>query len=74
MLLRSVTPGRLRLIASQLETDLSKHMLVDWKDRDSLQARMRNSARIILRKFSYPIAIRDQVANRIIEALATKRK
>ena len=71
---RRIQPGRLRIMAEELENELAKHMLVDWADRDSLRARMRNTARIILRKFSYPSMIRDEAVSRIIGSLAKNQK
>ena len=63
-----------RIMAEELENELAKHMLVDWADRDSLRAMMRNTARIIFRKFPDPSMIRDEAVSRIIDSLAKNQK
>jgi hypothetical protein len=65
-----VEPGRLDLIAEKLFTALSKHMVVDWKERDSALAKLRNVGRVTLRKFGYPLNLRDQVLEQILDHLA----
>ena len=70
----AVEPGRINLIADALEKELSKNMLVDWEGRDSIQAKMRNAARVILRKYGYPLNNRDEVVNPVRKAIARKQK
>ncbi len=67
---QQVEPGRLDLIAEELFTALLKHMVVDWKDRVSAQAKLRNVGRVTLRKFGYPLNLRDQVLDQILDHLA----
>ena len=67
---KTVEPGRISIIVDQLQNELSKNLVVDWESRESVKAKLRNTARIILRKYGYPTAIRDEVVNKIIAALA----
>ena len=67
---REVEPGRLKLIAEQLAKTLSKSMLVDWQERETLQAEMKNSTRVLLRKYGYPVNARDVVINNILDVMA----
>jgi hypothetical protein len=71
---QQVEPGRLDLIAEKLFTALSKHMVVDWKDRVSAQAKLRNVGRVTLRKFGYPLNLRDQVLDQILDHLGREVK
>lgn len=66
---QQVEPGRLGLISEKLEAALSKHLVVDWQDRDSAQAKLRNVGRVTLRKFGYPPNLRDLVIEQILEHL-----
>jgi len=67
---KEVEPGRLKLIAEQLSKILSKSMLVDWQERETLQAEMKNSTRVLLRKYGYPVNARDVVINNILAVMA----
>lgn len=67
-----VEPGRIRLIAKQLVKEFDKHKVVDWQSRDAIQAKLRNLARVILRKNGYPGVIRDQVVERVLAAVIHK--
>ena len=64
---KEVEPGRIQLIAEELSKDLQKNKLVDWEQRESLQARLRNKTRVLLRKYGYPQKLRDEVVDKIIE-------
>ena len=63
-----VEPGRIQLIAKQLIKELEKHKVVDWESRDTIQAKLRNIIRVILRKYGYPAPVREQVVKKVIEA------
>jgi hypothetical protein len=65
----SVEQGRLEAIALDLSNSLSKLLVVDWEDRESAVSRLRNTARTILRKYSYPTSGREEVIVSVIEAL-----
>ncbi|MCK4509567.1 MAG: FRG domain-containing protein, partial [Desulfuromonadales bacterium] len=54
-----VEPGRIQLIANQLAKELKKNKVVDWESRDSVQAKLRNVARVTLRKYGYPMLSRE---------------
>jgi len=62
-------PGRVQLLAKLLNKEFEKHKVVDWESRDAVQAKLRNVARVILRKYDYPVAIRDQVVEKLIESV-----
>ena len=64
-----VEPGRIQLIAKQLSKEFEKHKVVDWESRDAIQAKLRNVARVILRKYGYPVTVRDQVVEKLIESV-----
>ena len=64
-----VEPGRIQLIAKQLSKDFKKHKVVDWESRDAIQAKLRNVARVILRKYGYPVAARDPIVEKLLEAV-----
>jgi hypothetical protein len=65
-----VEPGRIQLIASQLAKELKRNKAVDWETRDAVQAKLRNVARAILRKYGYPFLSREVVVEKIIEVTA----
>ncbi len=65
-----VTPDLIELIANELSKVLSKSMLVDWQERETLQARMKTQTRVLLRKYGYPSEARDQVIKNIIDVLS----
>lgn len=44
----------LKKIAQELTEKLRRSVTVDWQNRDSVRARMRNIIRIILRRYKYP--------------------
>lgn len=62
-----VEPGRIPLIAEELAQEIEKNKLVDWQTRESVQARLRNVVRHVLRKYGYPIEVREQIVDRILE-------
>lgn len=39
----------------------------DWDTRDNIQAKIKISLKILLRKYSYPEASRDVVINKLME-------
>jgi len=55
------------LIAKKLLNVLDKGKLVDWKDRESLQAEMKTKTHIILRKHGYPIEARESIVDNILK-------
>ncbi|HDS1531249.1 TPA: FRG domain-containing protein [Stenotrophomonas maltophilia] len=64
-----VEPGRIELMAQELTQSLEVNMAVDWGDRAAVQARLRNGARVILRKLGYPFGLRDAIVEQIMEAV-----
>ncbi|MFM2448876.1 MAG: hypothetical protein RIS44_1326 [Pseudomonadota bacterium] len=63
---QQVEPGRIALIAEELASSISKNKVVDWETREAVQARLRNVVRVVLRKYSYPQAMREQVAEQVL--------
>jgi len=61
-----VEPARLELIASELASELAKQQFVDWEKRESVQAAMRNSARVVLRRLGYPVSAREAVLDQLL--------
>lgn len=66
---QEVEPSRIQLIADELNKYLSKSMVVDWQERDTAKAEMKNVARVLLRKFGYPVNARDKVVNNILDVI-----
>lgn len=62
-----VEPGRIQLIAEQLAKELKKNKVVDWETRDAAQAKLRNVARAILRKYGFPFLSREAAVEKLIE-------
>lgn len=61
-----VEPGRIALIAEELASSIAKNKVVDWETREAVQARLRNVVRVVLRKYGYPQALREQVADQVL--------
>lgn len=57
---------RIDLIAKELSKELAKSKLVDWQERDALQAEIKNKTRVLLRKYGYPLESRDYVINKVL--------
>lgn len=65
-----VEPGRLALIASEIQAEIERNKVVDWDKRESVKARLRNVVRSALRKYGYPQSVREGVVAKVLE-LAT---
>jgi hypothetical protein len=61
-----VEPGRITLMAEELASSVVKNKVVDWETREAVQARLRNVVRVVLRKYGYPQALREQVAEQVL--------
>lgn len=61
-----VESGRIALMAEELASSIAKNKEVDWETRDTVQARLRNVVRVVLRKYGYPQALREQVAEQVL--------
>ena len=66
---QEVEPSRIQLIADELNKYLSKSMVVDWQARDTVQAEMKNTTRVLLRKYGYPVNARDTIVDNILEII-----
>ncbi|RUO29230.1 hypothetical protein CWE12_09605 [Aliidiomarina sedimenti] len=64
-----VEPTRIQLIADELNKYLSKSMVVDWQERETVQAEMKNATRVLLRKFGYPVNARDAIVTNILDVI-----
>ncbi len=64
-----VEPSRIQLIADELNKYLSKSMVVDWQERETVQAEMKNTTRVLLRKFGYPVNARDSIVDNILDVI-----
>lgn len=58
--------GMLQFITAELDKVLAEGKLIDWEERDTLQAQMKNKTRVILRKNGYPENARQQVIDNIL--------
>lgn len=67
-----VEPGRIVFMAEELQRELAKNMVVDWEDREPAKARLRNVARVILRRLGYPAVIRDEIVTKLLNLLIEK--
>ncbi|MGV8803431.1 MAG: FRG domain-containing protein [Polaromonas sp.] len=61
-----VEPGRIALMAEEVASSIAKNKVVDWETRDAVQARLRNVVRVVLRKYGYPQALRQQVVEQVL--------
>ncbi len=61
-----VEPGRIALMAEELAKSIAKNKVVDLETRDAVQARLRNVVRVVLRRYGYPQALREQVAEQVL--------
>lgn len=62
-----VEPARIIALTKELSSMLQQEKAVDWKNRESVQARLRIMAKVTLRKYGYPASIRDSVAELIVQ-------
>ena len=54
------------LINSKVAKVIAANKVVDWDTREAVQARLRNVVRVVLRKYGYPQALREQVADQVL--------
>lgn len=62
-------PNHIALIAEKLNHHLSKSMVVDWQERDTVQSEMKNATRVLLRKYDYPENSREAVVSKILDVV-----
>lgn len=65
-----VEPGRIQLIADELNRHLSKSMVVDWQRRDTVRSEMKNATRVLLRRYGYPVNGRERVVENILDVIS----
>lgn len=61
-----VEPGRIPLIAQELAKVIALNKVVDWDKREAVQAHMRTSIRVLLRKYGYPLNAREGVLDQVL--------
>lgn len=66
---REVEPSHIQLIADEMNKYISKSMVVDWQERETVQARMKNTTRVLLRRYGYPVNARDTVVDNILDVM-----
>ncbi len=66
---KQVEPGRIQFLAEHVSKRVSSLKVVDWRDREPVIAKIRNSIRIALRKYSYPSPLRDAAVDEIVEQM-----
>jgi hypothetical protein len=64
---QQVEPGRIPLIAQELAKVIASNKVVDWDKREDVQAQMRTAIRVLLRKYGYPLVVREQVTQQVVE-------
>lgn len=63
---QQVEPGRIPLIAQELAKVIASNKVVDWDKREAVQAQMRTAIRVLLRRYSYPLSVRESVAEQVL--------
>jgi FRG domain/Type I restriction enzyme HindI endonuclease subunit-like, C-terminal len=71
---KEVEPVRIDVIANDLSKNIAKIKLIDWQERDSLQAQMKTVTRVLLRKHGSPESARDHIVNNIIPVLLAEEE
>ena len=64
---KEMAKNALDTIAQEISKAVAKSTLVDWQERDALQAEIKNKTRVLLRKFGYPLDAREYVIDNIID-------
>lgn len=63
-----VEKGRIQSIAQEILQEIKKYtIIVDWRSREPVQAKLRNVIRSVLRKYGYPQSIREQIVEEILQ-------
>lgn len=69
-----VEAARLDLLAAEISRELSAQQFVDWEKRESVQAAMRNTARVVLRRLGYPPNAREFVIDGVLQSLRRRAR
>ena len=64
---QQVEPGRIPLIAQELDKVIAGSKVVDWYKREAVQAQMRTAIRVLLRRYGYPPTVRELVVEHILD-------
>ena len=64
--IESLESEKIGLMAEEITSSILKNNIVDWEASDVMQARLRNTVRVVLRKYGYPRKSRERVAEQII--------
>ncbi len=65
--LQAMGDAKLRVIASELVTQVRKSVTIDWTLRQSAQAKIRVMVRRILNKYGYPPDLQDAAVQQVLE-------
>lgn len=65
----ALTSSTIDLIANEITKVLAKCQIIDWEERDNVQAEMKNKTRILLRKYGYPREAREYITNHILSVV-----
>ncbi len=63
---RGMDKERLRILVEEISRVLVEGKLVDWQERDALQAEMKTKTRVLLRKYGYPEGARSFILEHIL--------
>jgi hypothetical protein len=66
---KTTDTGKFSQIADTISQEFNKNKRIDWETRENIQARLRNTIRVVLRKYGYPHDVREEAANKIFNAL-----
>lgn len=62
-----VDSAKLRVLAENIALGVPPLFVIDWADRESIMAQIRSVIRVNLRKYGYPLDMRDAVITDLIE-------
>ncbi|WP_372985496.1 FRG domain-containing protein [Marinobacter sp.] len=67
-----IEPNLVAFIAEELNKHLSKSMVVDWQERETVLSEMKNATRVILRKYGFPPSSREAVVEKILDVVKSR--
>lgn len=66
---KQVESGRMRMISKELAQEIEQNKFVDWIKRETIQAQLRTTTRVLLRKYGYPTGLIDEIVDNLISTL-----
>jgi len=64
-----ISSARIRDIADRLSSRLDRYKFTDWQKKQSVQAKLKNATRVLLRKNDIPEKVRNEVLDQIIDVM-----